>query len=105
MDEFKVIVIMNETMLELLKEKNENYEKNLKIQQYLKDEAFFFKIDKSQAYTVLQCAGVKQKQLEEVYKKLVAPKVFYDLIQCGKINEDDENLIVKYKTYRTRRFI
>ena len=68
MDEFKVIVIMNETMLELLKEKNENYEKNLKIQQYLKDEAFFFKIDKSQAYTVLQCAGVKQKQLEEVYK-------------------------------------
>ncbi len=102
MDEFKVIVVMNETMLEMLKEKKENYEKNLKIQQYLKDEAFFFKIDKIRAYNVLQCVGVKQKRLEDVYKKLVAPKVFYDMLQQGKIREDDKNLVIKYKTYRTK---
>ena len=30
-DEFKVIVVMNEAMLKLLKDKNSNYEENLKI--------------------------------------------------------------------------
>lgn len=42
MDEFKVIVVMNEAKIEVLKDKNENYEKNLKIEEYLKDEALFF---------------------------------------------------------------
>ena len=42
MDEFKVVEIMNETMLELLKEKNQNFNINLKIREFLKDEAFFF---------------------------------------------------------------
>ena len=43
MDEFKVIVIMNEAMIKLLKDKNANYERNLKIEQYLKYEALFIK--------------------------------------------------------------
>lgn len=98
-DEFKVIVVMNETMLELLKEKNEDYEKNLKIEQYLKDEAFFFKIDKLKAYKILQSVGVKQEQLDDVYKKLIAPNVFYDLAYKGKLNANDETLIIKYETY------
>ena len=75
MDEFKVIVIMNEAMIKLLKDKNANYERNLKIEQYLKDEALFFKINKSNAYKILQNVGVKQEQLEYVYKKLVLPDV------------------------------
>ena len=33
MDEFKVIVVMNEAMLKLLKDKNFNYEENLKIKE------------------------------------------------------------------------
>lgn len=100
MDEFKVIVVMNEAMIELLKDKNENYEKNLKIEQYLKDEAFFFKIDKLKAYKILEIVGVKQERLEDVYKKLISPNVFYDLLHKGKINADNDNLIVKYKIYR-----
>ena len=100
MDEFKVIEIMNETMLELLKEKNQNINNNLKIREYLKDEAFFFKIDKTNAYNVLTSVGVKQEQLERVYNKLISPDVFYNLIYKGKIHEDDENLVVKYKKYR-----
>jgi hypothetical protein len=100
MDEFKVIVIMNEAMIKLLKDKNANYERNLKIEQYLKDEALFFKINKSNAYKILQNVGVKQEQLEYVYKKLVLPDVFYDLVNKGKINADDKDLIVKYKIYR-----
>lgn len=62
MDEFKVIVVMNEAMLKLLKDKNKNYEKNLKIQEYLKDEAFFFKINQINAYKILQNVGVNQKK-------------------------------------------
>ena len=100
MDEFKVIVVMNETTLELLKDKNENFEKNLKIKQYLKDETIFFRINKSNAYKILQNVGVKQERIEEVYKKLISPNVFYDLLYKGKINADDKKLTIKYKIYR-----
>ena len=100
MDEFKVVEIMNETMLELLKEKNQNFNNNLKIREYLKDEAFFFKIDKINAYKVLTNVGVKQEQLERVYNKLISPDIFYNLIYKGKIKENDKNLAVKYKKYR-----
>ena len=100
MNEFKVIVVMNEAMIELLKEKNENYERNVKIQQFLEDEAFFFKINKSNAYKVLQEVGVKQERLEKVYEKLISQNVFYDLLHKGKINLTDKNLIIKYQDYR-----
>ena len=99
MDEFKVIDVMNEAMLKLLKDKNANYEKNLKIKEYLKDEAIFFKITKSDAYNILQNVGIKQDKLEEVYKKLIAPNIFYDLLNKGKINVNDDNLTIKYDVY------
>lgn len=59
---------MNETMLKLLKDKNANYEINLKIKELIKDEAIFFKINKSNAFNILENVGVKQDKLEEVYK-------------------------------------
>ena len=99
MDEFKVIDVMNEAMLKLLKDKNANYEKNLKIKEYLNDEAIFFKITKSDAYNILQNVGIKQDKLEEVYKKLIAPNIFYDLLNKGKINVNDDNLTIKYDVY------
>ena len=101
MDEFKVIVVMNEAMLKLLKDKNSNYEVNLKISKYLEDETIFFKIDKSQAYKILQNVGVKQENIESVYKKLISPNIFYDLLNKGKIKADDDKLIVKYNPYNS----
>lgn len=101
MDEFKVIVVMNEAMLKLLKDKNADYNKNLKIKKYLEDEALFFKIDKLNAYKILQIVGVKQEQLENVYKKLTSENVFYDLLNRGKIKADDENIVVKYNIYNS----
>ena len=100
MEEFKVIKIMNEATLELLKEKNKDYSINLKIQQLLNDESYFFKIDELKAYEILKSVGVKQDKLEEVYKKLISPQVFYDLLYKGKLDVNDENLVTKYKTYR-----
>lgn len=46
MNEFMVIDVMNEAMIETLKSKNENCDLNLKIKEALKDEALFFRIDK-----------------------------------------------------------
>ena len=59
MDEFKVILIMNETTIEVLKEKKQDYTLNLKIQKYLEDEAIFFKISKENAKNILKAVGVK----------------------------------------------
>ena len=101
MNEFKVIVVMNEAMLKTLKDKNANYEENLKIQTYLKDEALFFKITKANAYKILQHVGIRQESLEDVYKKLTSPNMFYDLLNQGKIVANDVNLIVKYDTYNS----
>lgn len=101
MNEFKIIVVMNEAMLKTLKDKNSNYDENAKIQKYLEDEAFFFKINKPEAYKILQNVGVRQESLEEVYNKLIAPNIFYDLLNSGKIKADDTNLIIKYDTFKS----
>ena len=101
MDEFKIIVVMNEAKLKTLKDKNCNYDKNVQIQKYLEDEAFFFKIEKAKAFSILQNIGVRHESLEEVYKKLTSPNMFYKLLNTGKIKADDVNLIIKYDTYNS----
>lgn len=100
MNEFKVIQVMNEAKIEILKDKEENYLLNQKIQEYLKDEAFFFKIDKTNAYKILQAVGVKKDLIEEVYQKLIDQNIFYDLLNKGKIKSNDQSIIIKYDSYR-----
>lgn len=99
MDEFKVIDVMNEAKLKLLKEKNMNYNENLKIREILKDEAIFFKINKLDAYNILKKVGIKQEKLDDVYIKLTSSNIFYDLLNKGKINANDEKLVIKYNIY------
>lgn len=105
MNEFKVIEVMNKARIEVLKDKKEDYSLNEKIQKYLKYESLFFRISKEKAYKILQAVGIKKESLEEVYQKLIDQDVYYDLLNSGKIKDDDENLIIKYKKYRTRRFV
>lgn len=100
MNEFKVIQVMNEAKIEILKDKEEKYLLNQKIQEYLKDEAFFFKIDKTNAYKILQEVGVKKDLIEEVYQKLIDQTIFYDLLNKGKIKSNDQSIIIKYDSYR-----
>ena len=102
MNEFKVIEVMNRARIEVLKDKKEDYSLNQKIQEYLKDETLFFRINKEKAYKILQTIGVKKELLEEVYKKLINQDVYYDLLNRGKIKDDDESVIVKYKVYRSK---
>ena len=105
MNEFKVIEVMNRARIEVLKDKKEDYSLNQKIQEYLKDETLFFRINKEKAYKILQTIGVKKELLEEVYKKSINQDVYYDLLNRGKIKDGDESVIVKYKVYRSKWFI
>ena len=99
MEEFTVIKVMNEAKIEILKEKNNDYSLNTKIQEYLEeDEAFFFKISKEKAYKILKEIGIKSEKLKTVYEKLISSKAFYDLLNKGKIKGND-NLIIKYDIY------
>lgn len=102
MNEFKVIEVMNRAKIEVLKDKKEDYSLNQKIQEYLKDETLFFRINKEKAYKILQTIGVKKELLEEVYKKLINQDVYYDLLNRGKIKDGDESVIVKYKVYQSK---
>lgn len=102
MNEFKVIEVMNRARIEVLKDKKEDYSLNQKIQEYLKDETLFFRINKEKAYKILQTIGVKKELLEEVYKKLINQDVYYDLLNRGKIKDGDESVIVKYKVYQSK---
>ena len=102
MNEFKVIEVMNRARIEVLKDKKEDYSLNQKIQEYLKDETLFFRINKEKAYKILQTIGVKKELLEEVYKKLINQDVYYDLLNRGKIKDGDESVTVKYKVYRSK---
>lgn len=96
MDKFVVIKVMNEATLRLKMSKNENYEENKKIKEFLEDEALFFKIKKETALKVLISVGVNKDNLEETYQKLIEKNVYNNLIQKGKIDPKDPNLKVKY---------
>ena len=100
MEEIKVIAVMNEAMIELLKEKGKDYSVNKKIQEYLKDQAFFFRIEKETAYKILYAVGVNKKQIEKTYKKLIGPTEYYNLLNTGKIKDNDEQIIIKYDKYK-----
>lgn len=99
LNEFKMVKIMNEAMLRTLKDKHKNYEKNLRIKEYLKDEAFFFKINKLDSFKILYNVGIKKENIEATYKKLISSDTFYSLLNKGIINSNDENLVIKYKIY------
>lgn len=101
MDEFTVIKVMNKARIEILKEKNNDYSLNEKIQEYLKDEALFFKISKEKAYKILKETGVTKERLQIVYEKLISSKTFYDLLNKGKIKDNDV-LIIKYDIYNQK---
>lgn len=100
-DKFIAISIMNEATIKLLKDKKDNYEQNLKIKEYLKDEAFFFKINKEEAFKILESIGIKKENIKSTYEDLISPNKFYELINKGKINSNDNNLQIKYKLYNS----
>lgn len=101
MDELKV---MNYSIIECLKVKGINVKKNELIKKILKDEACFFKMDKQEAFVVLKNLKVSDDMLEDTYNELTNKQKFYSLYNEGKINENDENLKIKYEIYNNNLF-
>ena len=96
MNKFVIIKIMNEATIRLKMSKNENCKKNIKIKEFLEDEAIFFKIKKETAIKILISVGVNEEKLEETYQKLTERSMYDNLIRKGKIDLKSDNLIVKY---------
>ena len=96
MNEFDVIKLMTETKLEVLKDKNENYDMYQKLYNLMADEALFYKISKKNAYRFFEKLGIKEENYEEVYGKLVSKDQYYRLVHEGKIDKNDTNLMIKF---------
>lgn len=96
MDEFIVIKVMNKATLKVLKNQNKDYSKNEKICSLLEDESFFYKVTKEASLAVLNQVGVNTEMLDITYKKLVNKINFDKLVNQGKIDINDENLVVKF---------
>ena len=96
-NEFIVIDVMNEAMIRTLSQKKENCEENLKIRQYLADD----KIEKEKALQILRNVGIKEENISNVYNKLISQSMYYELLNNGKINNNDSDLIIKYENIKS----
>lgn len=101
MDVLKNLMIMNEATIIYKKELGEDSNENKKIKEMLEDEACFFKLDKNIAFKVIEKIGIAKEKVEEVYNEVISKRVFYKLINDGKLNENDDNLKIKYEVYKT----
>ena len=100
MTQLNEIRIMNDTMIVYLKKMGINYQRNEIIKKIFDDDACFFKMDKDDAFLILEQIGIKDN-IEETYAKLISNDVYYDLYKKGKIDENDSELIIKYEIYDT----
>lgn len=95
-DTFNVIIIMNEAKIKLAKEKETSYDANLQIREQLKDRAYFYKINKEDAYKILRNVGVIEEMLPETYAKLVNIEIYDNLVISRKLNPNDSDIIIKF---------
>ena len=93
------IRLMNDTMTLYLKKIGKSSKRNEIINNILKDDSCFFKMNKEDAYIILEDIGVEKDKINIIYSNLTSSNNYYDLQREGKINENDEDIIVKYKSY------
>ena len=99
MTQLSELKLINDSNILYLKKINRSYERNEIIKKILSDETCFFKMDKDDAYMVLQDIGILDDQIDDVYKKLISSDEFYRLYQCNKIDLNDEEILIKYPIY------
>ena len=98
MTQLNEIKIMNNTMIIYLKKLGISYQRNEIIKKILEDDACFFKMNKEDAFLILSEVGIKDN-IEEIYAKLISSDLYYNLYKKGKIDENNDELVVKYETY------
>ena len=99
MTQLQEIKLMNESMILYLKKIGKNSYRNEIISKILKDDTCFFKISKEEAYIILEDIGIAKDKVDLIYSNLISHDIYYDLQKKGKISENDEDIIIKYRNY------
>ena len=90
---------MNDTMILYLKKMGKSSKRNEIINIILKDDSCFFKMNKEDAHIILEDIGIEKDKVNLIYSNLTSSDNYYKLQKEGKINENDDDIILKYKNY------
>ena len=94
------IRLMNDTMILYLKKMGKSSKRNEIINNILNDDSCFFKMNKEDAHIILEDIGIEKDKINLIYSNLISSDNYYKLQKEGKINENDEDIILKYKSYK-----
>lgn len=98
MTQLNELRIMNDTMIIYLKKLGIDCQRNYIVKNILEDDSCFYKMSKEDAILILKEIGV-QSNIENIYAELTSSDLFYELYRNGKIDVNDNELIIKYKIY------
>jgi hypothetical protein len=99
MTQLSELRLINDSNILYFKKINRSYKRNEIIKNILNDETCFFKMNKNDAYMILQDIGILNNQIDNIYEKLISFDEFYNLYECKKIDLNDEELLIKYPIY------
>lgn len=99
MTQLSELRLINDSNILYLKKINRSYKRNEIIKNILNDETCFFKMNKNDAYMILQDIGILDNQIDNIYQKLISSDEFYNLYKCKKIDLNDEEILIKYPIY------
>lgn len=101
MTQLNELKLINDSNILYLKQMNRSYKRNEIVKHILDDDTCFFKMNKTDAYTILQDIGILDEQIDSIYQKLISYDEFYRLFKYNKIDLNDENILIKYPIYVT----
>ena len=101
MTQLNELKLINDSNILYLKKTNKNYKRNEIVKNILDDEACFFKMNKNDAYIILQDIGILSEQIDIIYQKLISSDEFYRLFKLKKIDLNDKDILIKYPIYDT----
>ncbi len=101
MTQLNELKLINDSNIIYLKKLNRSYKRNEIVKNILNDEACFFKMNKNDAYLILQNIGILKEQIDIIYQKLISSEEFYRLFKAKKIDLNDKDILIKYPIYDT----
>lgn len=101
MTQLSELRLINDSNILYLKKVNRSYKRNEIVKNILNDEACFFKMNKNDAYIILQDIGILSEQIDIIYQKLISSYEFYRLFKSEKIDLNDKDILIKYPIYDT----
>lgn len=84
--------LMNEATIIYRKKQGLDVKINELISEIINDDACFFKLEKEDAYMILEDIGVERNKIPEVYSKMIREDEFLKLERLGRITKKDSIL-------------